>query len=52
MGAMTSSMQNLTAVLDNSKPFDAYLKRHGLETALRRANLRRRQTHTIVPQVL
>jgi hypothetical protein len=47
---MTSSAFTMTAFLDNSNAFDRYLERHGLEAALQRSSLQRRQTHTIVPQ--
>ena len=43
--------QASTAVYDNSKAFEAHLAKQGLAAALKRAKLRRRMEHKIVPHV-
>lgn len=42
---------SIDALYDNAKPFDAFLKKQGMERILRETNLKLRAKHTIVPHV-
>jgi uncharacterized protein YlaI len=45
------TVQALSAVHDNSKPFRSYLNKEGLPRILKKTKLRLKESHTIVPHV-
>ncbi|RDB18739.1 hypothetical protein Hypma_014684 [Hypsizygus marmoreus] len=51
-GLMLGHMNLLTAVYENSKAYQEYLRKHGMEEALRRTKLRLKEKNTIVPMRL
>ena len=45
------SAMSMEALYDNSKAFDMFLRKQGMDGILRETNLKTRATHTIVPHV-
>ncbi|KAK7685060.1 hypothetical protein QCA50_011897 [Cerrena zonata] len=52
MGKFPTIIDSLEAKYDNSKPFEQYLKQHGMTKALRDARCIRRKSHFILPHRL
>ncbi|KAF8873600.1 hypothetical protein CPB84DRAFT_1798256 [Gymnopilus junonius] len=44
-----NSLDDIEALYDNSKPFSAFLRKQGLDSILKKTNLRLREKHKIVP---
>ena len=42
---------SMEALYDNSKPFDTFLRKQGIDRTLKKTNLTMRKRHTIVPHV-
>ena len=51
MGSVTAMSHAFMAVHDHSAAFDTHLKKQGLDAALKKAGLKRRLQHRIMPHV-
>lgn len=51
MGTVAAYLDDVHVYKDTSKPFDRFLDSCGLVSALRKAGLKRKTKHTIVPPV-
>ena len=48
---VTIAASSMDAMFDNSKPFDTFLRKQGIDRILKKTNLTLRKRHTIVPHV-
>jgi hypothetical protein len=48
---LSHSANCMDALYDNSKAFDAYLRKQGMDSILHKTDLKMRVRHTIVPHV-